>query len=191
MSKSFDPSARELVLDAAEQLFASRGYVAVTLKDIADQLGMKQASLYYHVPGGKEDLFVEVMLRHLERRRKIMQQIILMEPQSLKDSLTRVGNWLLSQPPLNAIRMIRSDLPELGPEKASHLEQEISRCIYRPVEEIFTRYQHQLRGDASFIGGTFLAAVEALHTFKRYGSRTEGQLIENIVDLLLHGALTP
>ncbi len=191
MSQSFDSSARELVLNAAEQLFASRGYVAVTLKDIANRLGMKQASLYYHVPGGKEDLFVEVMLRHLERRRKALEQIILMEPQSLKDCLTRVGNWLLSQPPLNAIRMIRSDLPELAPEKASHLEQEMRRCIYCPVEEIFTRYQHQLRGDAGFIGGTFLAAVEALHTFKRYGSRTEAQLIENIVDLLLHGALAP
>jgi len=191
MSQSCDPSARELVLDAAEQLFASRGYVAVTLKDISNQLGMKQASLYYHAPGGKEDLFVEVMLRHLERRRKTLEQIISIEPQTLKDCLTWVGNWLLSQPPLNAIRMIQSDLPELAPEKAIHLKREMYRCIYCPVEEIFTRYQHQLRGDAGFMGGMFLTTIEALHTFKRYGSRTEAQLIENTVDLLLYGAIAP
>lgn len=55
-------SPRENLLDTAEQLFTSRGYTAVTLKDIAKALGIKQASLYYHFPLGKEDLYVEVML---------------------------------------------------------------------------------------------------------------------------------
>jgi AcrR family transcriptional regulator len=60
----------------AQQLFAARGYTSVTLKDIADRLGIKQASLYYHFPGGKEDLFVEVMIHHLEQRRQGLEQII-------------------------------------------------------------------------------------------------------------------
>jgi AcrR family transcriptional regulator len=45
------------VLDVAEGLFIDRGYHAITLRDIADELGIKQASLYYHFPGGKEELF--------------------------------------------------------------------------------------------------------------------------------------
>ena len=45
------------VLDVAERLFMDRGYSAITLRDIADELGMKQASLYYHFPGGKGATF--------------------------------------------------------------------------------------------------------------------------------------
>ena len=54
--------ARQRVLDTAEALFLARGYSAVTLRDIADALAIKQASLYYHFPEGKEQLFVAVLL---------------------------------------------------------------------------------------------------------------------------------
>jgi len=62
-SDSSDASAR--VLDAAEQLFIQHGYAAVTLRTIADALGMRQASLYYHFPEGKEQLFVAMATRSL------------------------------------------------------------------------------------------------------------------------------
>ncbi|MCX7595084.1 MAG: TetR/AcrR family transcriptional regulator [Fischerella sp.] len=190
MSKSSNEnSARERVLDVAEQLFASRGYAAVTLKDIAKQLGIKQASLYYHVPGGKEDLFVEVMLRHLERRRQGLEQIIAAGSLELEDCLTRVGVWLLSQPPLNASRIVSTDLPEIAPEKARQIERAMRHCFFTPMERFFARYQDRLRGDAGFIAGRFLSSVEALSLVKRYSPKTDEQLLAETIDLLLHGAL--
>jgi AcrR family transcriptional regulator len=51
----------------AEHRLAARGYTSVTLKDIANQLGIKQASLYYHFPGGKENLYMEVMILSIIR----------------------------------------------------------------------------------------------------------------------------
>ncbi len=186
---SHKSSARDTVLDAAEQLFAARGYAAVTLKDIAKQLGMKQASLYYHVPGGKEDLFVEVMLRHLERRRQSFESIIATGSPALEDCLMRVGMWLIFQPPLNVSRMIRSDLPDLAPEKACQLEAAMRRCAFAPMEAVFAGHQDRLHGDPGFIAGTFLAAIEALSVVKRYGIKTEQQLIADLIALLLHGAL--
>jgi AcrR family transcriptional regulator len=61
--------SRERVLQQAEHLFSERGYAAVTLRDIAAGLGIRQASLYHHVPGGKEQLYVEVTERNLRRIR--------------------------------------------------------------------------------------------------------------------------
>ncbi|MBK8799345.1 MAG: helix-turn-helix transcriptional regulator [Anaerolineales bacterium] len=58
------------VLDVAETLFMDRGYNAITLRDIADELGIKQASLYYHFPGGKEQLFLTMAERMFERHRQ-------------------------------------------------------------------------------------------------------------------------
>jgi AcrR family transcriptional regulator len=186
---SSESSARKTVLDAAEQLFAARGYAAVTLKDIAKQLDIKQASLYYHVPGGKEDLFVEVMLRHLERRRRAFEEIITTGSPALEDCLMRVGMWLICQPPLNASRMIQTDLPDLAPEKAQQLEEAMRRCSFAPMEAVFASHQDRLHGDPGFIAGTFLATIEALSVVKKYGVKTDQQLVADSIALLLHGAL--
>ena len=41
---------RRDILDAAAQVFAERGYFNATMKDIADRLGMRPASLYHYYP---------------------------------------------------------------------------------------------------------------------------------------------
>ena len=193
--KTNQSSSRKTVLDAAEQLFAVRGYTAVTLKHIAEHLGMKQASLYYHFPKGKEELYVEVMLRHLEQRRVRLKQLLEEAPPTLEGRLQHVGTWLIQQPPLNGGRMILTDLPELSPESSVQLEAAIYRCVFAPLEELFAEYQNHLhpllQTDPGFIGGTFLAAIEALYTVKRYGSQTDEALVADLVVLLLEGALKP
>lgn len=186
MSKqSDDASSREVVLNAAEELFALRGYATVTLKDIAKQLGIKQASLYYHVPGGKEDLFVEVMVRHLERHRQALEAVRL-EAASLEECLFQMATWFLSQPPLNTSRMFLTDLPELTAEKADQLESAVYCCVFAPVEQALLSYQSQLQADAGLIAGIFISSVQALHLVQRYGS-SQQQLIAGVIAVLLHG----
>ena len=41
---------RREVLDAAATAFAEKGYLGASIKDIADRLGVRQASLYYYFP---------------------------------------------------------------------------------------------------------------------------------------------
>lgn len=191
--KASQNSSRETVLNAAEQLFAARGYTSVTLKHLADKLGIKQASLYYHFPLGKEDLYVEVMFRHLEHRRIMLERLISQAEPTLRGCLFKVGVWLIQQLPLHPGRMFVSDLPELSPDKAAQLEQAIYRCVFAPIEGIFVQYHHQLKpqfqSDLGFIGGTFLCSLESLYTFKQYGSKTDEELVSDLVDLVLEGSV--
>ena len=69
-------AARERVQATAERLFAERGYKAVTLRDIAQELGIRQASLYYHFPGGKEELYVTVTERGLQAHREDRKSVV-------------------------------------------------------------------------------------------------------------------
>jgi AcrR family transcriptional regulator len=55
----------ERVLDAAEDLFAEKGYEATSLGDVADKVGIRSPSLYNHFRN-KEALYVAVMERLLE-----------------------------------------------------------------------------------------------------------------------------
>ena len=49
----------QLVRDAAATLFATRGYKATTMRDIASQAGMQPGSLYYHY-ASKQDLLLDI-----------------------------------------------------------------------------------------------------------------------------------
>ncbi len=53
---------RDLILDAAESLFASQGYQATTIKQVAAQVGVQGPALYKHF-ASKRALFEEVLER--------------------------------------------------------------------------------------------------------------------------------
>ena len=53
---------RELILDAAEKMFFSRGYDNVSMDDIASEIGLNKATLYIYFKN-KESLFFAVVLR--------------------------------------------------------------------------------------------------------------------------------
>ncbi len=58
--KQGDPAPREQILDAAAALFAEHGYAGTSTRAIAEQVGVRQASLYYHF-AGKDELLLELL----------------------------------------------------------------------------------------------------------------------------------
>jgi AcrR family transcriptional regulator len=51
---------KERILLVAVQLFAKRGYVAVSVRDIAQLVGIKASSLYYHYES-KDEIFTDIL----------------------------------------------------------------------------------------------------------------------------------
>jgi TetR/AcrR family transcriptional regulator, lmrAB and yxaGH operons repressor len=56
-------SAREDMLSAAVELFRSRGYDGVGVAELLQKSGSPRGSLYFHFPGGKEQIGAEVVER--------------------------------------------------------------------------------------------------------------------------------
>ena len=59
-------SAREDMLSAATELFRARGYEGVGVAELLEASGAPRGSLYFHFPGGKEQIGVEVIARVAE-----------------------------------------------------------------------------------------------------------------------------
>ncbi len=55
-------STRERILDAALELFVTQGYDGTSLRQIAEQLGVTKAALYYHFES-KEDILLALHMR--------------------------------------------------------------------------------------------------------------------------------
>jgi TetR/AcrR family transcriptional regulator, cholesterol catabolism regulator len=66
---------RNRILDAAAEVFRSRGYQGSRLEDIAELVGVTKASVYYYFPK-KSDLLIEICARAIDqslaRQKRIM-----------------------------------------------------------------------------------------------------------------------
>lgn len=171
MTASEQSQARERVLSAAERLFNERGYRSVTLRDIANELNIKQASLYHHVPGGKQQLFVEIMERTFRRHRAGLEQAIRNAGDQIDAQLHAASAWLLSQPPMDLVRMSYSDLPAIDQTQAERLSQQAYDALLDPIETALERAQQ--RGEievrsAGIIAGGILGMIESLHAVPQH-----------------------
>jgi TetR/AcrR family transcriptional repressor of lmrAB and yxaGH operons len=56
--------SKERMIAAARRLFREHGYLGTALSDVVTESGAPRGSVYFHFPGGKEELASEVILLH-------------------------------------------------------------------------------------------------------------------------------
>ena len=61
-----DQETRRRILTVAERLFLAKGFKGVSMKDIADEIDVTTAALYYHFPEGKQELFLSMIQQTIE-----------------------------------------------------------------------------------------------------------------------------
>lgn len=183
--------ARQRVLDVAEELFMRRGYHSITLRDVADALEMRQASLYYHFPEGKEQLFVAVATRTFERHRQGMEAAIAAAPLDVRAQLYAVAGWFASQPPLNLLAMMHADVPALTPAQRQHVGRVAYEAMFTPLRQLFLAAQE--RGEIrsilpDLLAGSFLTLLDSLnHAVRQQGAPPRDVMVAEIITILLEG----
>ncbi len=183
--------ARERVLDAAERLFARKGYAAVTLRDIAADVGIRHASLYHHAPGGKEQLFVEVTERNLERHYRGLTQAIADAEPNIRARLHAVAAWLLSQPPMDLVRMVHSDMPAIDPAHAERLSLKAFESMLAPIGDMLeeaARRGEIVHEHPGLIGGGIFGMIVSLFAVPEHALElSREQMAYVIIDAMLDG----
>lgn len=184
--------AKERVLDAAEMQFQLHGYKAVTMQEIAEALGMRQASLYYHVPQGKEQLFVQVIERRLARHQQGLREAVEAAPSKLREQLAAALAWFASQPPVNFLVMMQSDMPLLSEENNAYLTRLAYQATFGPLRQLFVEAQQRKEirvSDVDTLAGFMLSIVDGMSYIRsrQPGAPPTGQMIDTILSILLEG----
>jgi AcrR family transcriptional regulator len=178
----------------AETLFHEQGYQAVSMRDIAKALGIRQASLYYHVPEGKEQLYVEVMTRNFERHGSGLRHCIEKAEESLRAQLKAIADWFVIHAPLGLLGMMRNDLQALSTESRQQLQQVLFQHIWHPIQACFEAAVQ--RGEAENVRywdltGAFLSLMDGLTLAGTTGFMVGemGESADYLIDLLMDGLL--
>jgi AcrR family transcriptional regulator len=188
-----DNETRTRLLDVAEELFSTRGYTAVRLRDIANALGMRHASLYYYAPGGKEELYLEVMERTMRRHHAGLERAIAEAGSEFRAQIYAVVDWLAAQPPLDVVRMNQADMPELAPDKAERLMvlayDSLSLPIGQAIRQAMDAGQITVP-DVDLAALGLVSLIESVHAIPQaYAGGDLARIGRQFADMLLDGWL--
>jgi AcrR family transcriptional regulator len=193
--RSASNSTHQTILDAAERLFAERGYAAVKMQDIAKAVDMRHASLYYYAPEGKEQLYVEVMERNFNRHRDGLTDAIIRAGDDLRAQMHAVAEWFASQPPVDLGQIVRSDMPAISPQHADRLMDLSLQALRQPIASALRRAQDKglvKLPDVNFAAMGLVGFLQTAHNIPQrfYRSADErAQLAIAMADMLLDGWL--
>ncbi len=193
MSEIPNNETRMRILEVADELFSTRGYTGVRLRDIADAVGMKHASLYYYAPGGKQQLFIEVMERNFQRHHEGLSKALNVPGADLRGRLYGAAQWLVGQPPLDIARIAQADTNELLPEQASALMNLAFDLLRSPIREALVPVQQASQinlPDLDLAALAFLSLIQSVHNIpNEYGEKVKQDVARQLVDMLLDGWL--
>ena len=193
MTTHVPQEARERVIIVADRLFAERGYQPVTLRDIAQEVGIRHASLYYHFPQGKEELFVEVTARRMRQYREGLEHAIQAVPPHWQNRLHAAAYWLLGQLPMHLGRMLQSDMPLISDEAAEQLRLIVYESLMAPLSAIFRdaladHPDPAKRQRGVTLAGMFLSLIEGVDNLpSNYVTSSKQELVDTVLDVMLHG----
>ncbi len=158
-------NARERVLSVAEMLFRQRGYNVVTMRDIAEEVGIRQPSLYYHFPS-KERLFITVIEQVFERHRNGLHLALNEAGSDLRMQLSAASSWFISQPPIHFLSVMHTDMPVLSEQETQRLSLIAEYSIFEPIRQAFmiAQEQGQIRYvKPNLLAGFFLSIIEGIN----------------------------
>jgi AcrR family transcriptional regulator len=191
-----DASTREKLVSVTAALFARRGYAATTTREIAAELNISKAALYYHVDS-KEDLLYEISKQSLTRITAGVRATIAEGADTTVDLLRRmVGEHLrlaLEDRDMHITMLI--ELRSLSAERFETIRdmRDVHELLFR---EVIRTGQDAGEISTDFSDRHFGLALMNLLNWTIFWYRPGGELdLERLTDLLattfLRGAETP
>lgn len=127
-----DRETRQQILEAARELFLTRGYKGVAMKEVAEEVQVTSAALYYHFPGGKQEIFFSIIQAMLE---EWTQGALLATAQAhgLREGLTRLTQYLLTLP-IDRFSILARDIHE------NVLDRDTQRVALEQLQNVFVQH---------------------------------------------------
>ena len=182
------------VLDKAEQLFLEKGYAQTKLRDLAASLNMKPASLYYHAPGGKEELWNRVIDRAMKRHKVQLTQAAAQAGDDLRSQLRAMSDWLISQPPVNIVSLASANINSSDSEGFRQVSEQMYEGLMAPVSEVIRQAvdRGEVRAvEPDLVSGALITSINGMLPLAQNQQlpTTLQALAYQVVDIFLDGLI--
>ena len=172
MKSGQTPATRRCILEAAQRLFAARGYHGASIRDIVQACGVSNAALYYHF-GSKQNLYSEVLgeyvaaiVQRLRRadtgkgtcrnrlyRVALAYAAIILESENVLQTLLR-----------DMAQFDREEIVRMLPDLSNQIPSVIAAILEDGINAGEVRAVHTLRSGMLLLGMVNALAVPRLYT---------------------------
>lgn len=162
-------SARDEILDAAAVLFAEHGYAGTSTRSIAERVGIRQASLYYHF-AGKDEILLELLETSVRPSLDFVESLLdVPDPAAALLALATVDVGTLLATPHNIGALYLAH--EVQEERFESFRQHRAQ-----LQQAYVDLAAAIRpeGDAAFLGACCMQLVEMVIPMRRSGEPEAG-----------------
>jgi AcrR family transcriptional regulator len=175
---------RQALVDAAAELFATRGFNGASMEQIAAEAGFTRGAIYSNF-GSKDELLIAVMDRFNERMVQEYRDVAIEDPVATAEAAAKVFRRELSlelmplelELRLNALRN-----PDVR-KRLAEADQRQSENVARFIEEQIAESGMKFRLPARDVGDIGRAAVIGLLELAAVAEGKEAERYENLVEL--------
>jgi AcrR family transcriptional regulator len=160
MTSSEPTDIRERIIQEATSLFVARGYHGISMREIAEAVGISKAGLYYHFRD-KETLFLTILTANLKRVGSVISDAR-SAGVTTRDQISRMVQAILEQEPDQRaiIRLASQEMEHLSQEARAEFD-----FLYR--EKFISQVDNILQ--AGVAGGELRAIDVGLSTWVLLG----------------------
>ncbi|MFP8960800.1 TetR/AcrR family transcriptional regulator [Streptomyces nanhaiensis] len=194
------PDTRDRARREFARLLAERGYLGVSLDEIAKVVDVKKASLYHHFPGGKPALFMEVAHRYVEETAAVLHEALRTEGGLREKLLAVAGTYARGTYDSALGDQIYYATRHLDEERRTEISRAYVRALIEPVTELMAGAvgSGELReAEPGFLAMSFMELAGTLQPMpeelatpprERPAPSPADRRVREVVDLFLHGA---
>lgn len=180
--------SRERILEAAARLFVEQGYRGLSMREIAEAVGVSKPAIYHHF-ADKEELFLAILNRYVEQLSGAVR-VAAQVPEGAPAALARIARTILEQP------MEQRALLRLATQDMAHLSAEARQ---RFGETYYATFLGSIRAvvEAGVAAGELRPVDSSVATWAMLGmlypySHASAppptqEIIEQVLALYLHG----
>ena len=184
-------SRKEEIITTASRLFRERGYSAVTMRDLAAEMGIKAASLYNHISSKQEILAAIIMPIATQFVTGIVE--IIKEGSKAENQLKQVVaqhvRLTLHHP--DSMAALNNDWMHLEGDLEHYLQmrEQYEQCFKNIISRGITHKELHIP-DEEVMLFSFLSTLRNLYLWiRKKPDRNEDALIFALSEILLHGVL--
>ena len=126
----------ERIIEEATRLFVASGYAGISMREIAEAVGVSKAGLYYHFKD-KEALFLAILTANLDRLGSLIQTAR-QQGATARDQVSGMLHAIFDQAPNQraVIRLANQEMTHLSQEARAEFGRAYQTKFIRQVEEI-------------------------------------------------------
>ena len=136
MQSSDESATPNRIVEQATRLFVSRGYAGISMREIAEAVGVSKAGLYYHFKD-KEALFLAILTANLDRIESVIQAAR-REGATTRDQISRMMRSIMEQAPNQRaiIRLASQEMVHLSQAARAEFGRIYQKKFINQVEDI-------------------------------------------------------